>query len=150
MTDDGFDKWYLENLVCPVDFGELSYRDRKLVSAAGRVLKPGGAVKIQVANKYGFRSLQHQWKRGFGEPVSFQARYYSVSQRQKFFTDAIGPTTIVSDCCFCLGWQFSDNSFMRAACKPILIASEALRRLSLAITPLVQVSNSVFCTTRKR
>ncbi|HZP99353.1 MAG TPA: methyltransferase domain-containing protein [Reyranella sp.] len=114
-----------------------------------RVLKPGGSAKIQMAAKHGLRSLQHQARRGFREPVDFEVRYWPVAELARVFAELIGPTRVTTDCYFGLGWQWSDYAHMRPMHKPILIASEALKRLSNILPPLRYVADSVFCTATK-
>jgi SAM-dependent methyltransferase len=114
-----------------------------------RVLKRGGYAKIQMAAKYGVRSLQHQWRRGFREPVNFEVRYWSPAELIRTFDDLIGPTVLTTDCFFGLGWQWSDFAHMRHLHKPILVASEVFKRLSAVVVPLRRVADSVFCTATK-
>lgn len=114
-----------------------------------RVLKSGGVARIQMAAKHGLRSLQHQWRRGFREPTGFEVRYWPVSELRRTFAQLIGPTRIATDCYFGLGWQWSDYAYMRPRHKPVLIASEALKRLSDVLPPLRIVADSVFCVSTK-
>ncbi|MCX7362571.1 MAG: methyltransferase domain-containing protein [Alphaproteobacteria bacterium] len=122
---------------------------RKALDEAGRVLRPGGIAKIQMANRLGVRSLQHQVRRGFREPVVFEVRYWSVGDLRRTFEAAIGPTDITVDCYFGLGWQWVDMKYMLGKHKPILFASEMLKRLSRFFPPLRHVADSVFCTATK-
>lgn len=114
-----------------------------------RVLEPGGCAKIQMAAKYGLRSLQHQWRRRFREPTGFEVRYWPTAELVQVFGSSIGPTVLTVDCYLGLGWQWSDFPRMRARHKPILAVSEALKRLSRAVPPLHAVADSVFCTAIK-
>jgi SAM-dependent methyltransferase/uncharacterized protein YbaR (Trm112 family) len=122
---------------------------RQALDQVAQVLKPGGTVKIQMANWLGLRSLYHQARRGFREPASFDVRYWSRPELVDAFRAAIGPTTLSVDCYFGLGWQWVDMKYMRLAHKPILLASELLRRCSRLLTPMAHVADSVFCTSRK-
>lgn len=122
---------------------------RSALHQAGRALKPGGTAKIQMANWLGIRSLYHQARRGFREPESFDVRYWSTSEIANAFTAAIGPATLGVDCYFGLGWQWVDMRYMSPLHKPILAASEVLRRCSLVFTPMTHVADSVFCTAVK-
>ncbi|NQW52521.1 MAG: methyltransferase domain-containing protein [Rhodospirillales bacterium] len=122
---------------------------RRALSETGRVLKTGGLAHIQMANRIGVRSLQHQARRGFREPVMFEVRYWPVGELREAFETAIGPTKITVDCYFGLGWQWVDMKYMQARHKPILLASEALRYLSRFAPPMVHIADSVFCTARK-
>ena len=122
---------------------------RKALAEVGRVLRPQGVARIQMANRLGIRSLQHQMRRGFREPVVFEVRYWPVSELRRAFEAAIGPTRVTVDCYFGLGWQWVDMKYMLPRHKPILIASEMLKRLSRFFPPLRLVADSVFCTATK-
>lgn len=129
------------------------FSEADALSALGetaRVLRAGGIAKIQMAAKWGIRSLQHQVKRGFEAPTGFGVRYYSVPRLKRMFVAQVGPTAIAADCYFGLGWQWSDYRFMRRSHRPILIASEALRRTSAVFPPMRLVADSVFCTATRQ
>jgi SAM-dependent methyltransferase/uncharacterized protein YbaR (Trm112 family) len=128
----------------------LSKRDaRRAVSQIGRVLRSGGVAKIQMANKWGIRSIHHQALRGFREPKGFEVRYWTAAELQDTFSNMIGKTRISADCYFGLGWQWCDFRYLTLRYKAALIASEALRRLSHVISPLRMAADSVFCTSVK-
>lgn len=121
----------------------------KTLAEVGRVLKPGGMAKIQMANRLGVRSLQHQAVRRFREPEGFEVRYWSVTDLKAAFRSAIGPTRASADCYFGLGWQWSDYAHMPAKLKLILLASEGLRKLSVGLPPMTNLADSVFLTATK-
>ena len=121
----------------------------KSLGEVDRVLEPGGVAKIQMANGWGIRSFQHQAARGFRDAKDFEVRYWSVPELIGTFEDIIGKTSVVPDCYFGLGWQWSDFRFMSARNKLILVVSEALKRLSNIIKPLRLFADSVFCTAVK-
>ncbi|WP_428686320.1 class I SAM-dependent methyltransferase [Reyranella sp.] len=122
---------------------------RRALSETSRVLTSDGLARIQMANRIGLRSLQHQAKRGFREPIMFEVRYWPIGELRKAFETAIGPTKVSVDCFFGLGWQWVDMKYMQARHKPILLASEALRQLSRLLPPMAHAADSVFCTARK-
>lgn len=122
---------------------------RKSLDEVCRVLELGGATKIQMANRWGIRSFQHQLARGFREAKEFEVRYWSVSELKEEFERAIGKTSIATDCYFGLGWQWSDFRFMSPKNKLILVFSEVLKRLSTIITPLGYFADSVLLTSLK-
>jgi 2-polyprenyl-3-methyl-5-hydroxy-6-metoxy-1,4-benzoquinol methylase/uncharacterized protein YbaR (Trm112 family) len=122
---------------------------RKTIAGVGRVLRPKGMAKIQMANKWGIRSLQHQALRRFREPSGFDVRYYRVGELTALFRELIGQTRISTDCYFGLGWQWSDFDYMPISLQSILIASETLKRLSNVIPPMRYIADSVFLTAVK-
>jgi SAM-dependent methyltransferase len=115
-----------------------------------RVLKSSGMSRIQMAHRVGVRSLQHQLRRGFREPQGFEVRYWGLGELRNTFSRLVGPTTIDVDCFFGLGFQLADYAFMRRRHRPILLASEVLRRTSKVLPFLVYVADSVFCRSRKQ
>lgn len=122
---------------------------RRALREMGRVLNPEGTAKIQMANRIGIRSFQTQWRRGFKPPEKFDVRYWPLSGLKRSFEQAIGPTRIVTDCYFGLGWQWADFGVMQTRHKPVLIASEILKRLSRIIPPMTRVADSVYCIASK-
>lgn len=122
---------------------------RKSLAEISRVLDEGGVAKIQMANAWGVRSFQHQLARCFREANNFEVRYWSISELKDAFERIIGKTSVVPDCYFGLGWQWSDFRFMSTNGKVILFASEVLKRLSNIIGPLRLFADSVFCTAAK-
>lgn len=143
---DSFDTVYSYSVIqhFAKENGELA------ISEAGRVLKKGGTAKVQMAAKYGIRSLQHQLRRGFREPKMFEVRYYGVGELKRMFEQRIGRTRVSADCYFGLGWRWSDYRFLQPSRRLILILSEALRRISNVFTPMRAVADSVFLTATKR
>lgn len=122
---------------------------RKTLSKIGTVLKPGGVAKIQMANKLGIRSLQYQLSRIGREQREFDVRYWTVGELVRTFSELVGKTEISTDCYFGLGWQWSDLKLLPLKLRPVLVASEFLKRLSNGITPMRLVADSVFCTASK-
>jgi 2-polyprenyl-3-methyl-5-hydroxy-6-metoxy-1,4-benzoquinol methylase/uncharacterized protein YbaR (Trm112 family) len=119
------------------------------ISQIGRVLKPGGIAKIQMANKWGLRSLYQQTRRALQDARAFDVRYWTIGELKSAFSSAIGKTRITADCFLGLGWQWSDFRYMTGLHKPALIASEVLKRLSDIIPPMRMMADSVFCTAVK-
>jgi len=110
----------------------------------GRVLKPGGASALQLANRSGVRSLWHQLRRGFRAPVRFEVRYRSLPQMLTMCTEAIGPTTVSIDCFFGLGLQASDLAHMRPLGRAATRASERLKRCARTAPWLRRFADSLF------
>lgn len=145
FRDDSFD--------CVYSYSVLQHFEkenaRKALVEVGRVLKRGGIAKIQMANKWGLRSLQWQLKRWFRPPRNFEVRYWTISEMRAAFRERISEPQITADCYFGLGWQWCDFHLMKPMLKSILVASEALKRMSNWIPALRRVADSVFCTATK-
>jgi 2-polyprenyl-3-methyl-5-hydroxy-6-metoxy-1,4-benzoquinol methylase/uncharacterized protein YbaR (Trm112 family) len=128
----------------------FSKRDaRRALTEMRRVIKPGGMAKIQMANKWGIRSLQYQIQRHFREPRGFEVRYWTIGELRSTFTELIGKTRISADCYLGLGWQWCDLRYLSWKRRPILVISELLRRLSNVVHPVRILADSVFCSAVK-
>jgi SAM-dependent methyltransferase/uncharacterized protein YbaR (Trm112 family) len=119
------------------------------LSEIRRALKVGGLARIQMANKWGLRSIQHQAQRRFRDPNKFEVRYWTVAELISAFSERIGKTKLSVDCYFGLGWQWCDFWYLSGGKKLILIASELLKRLSIIISPMRVVADSLICTAVK-
>jgi len=114
-----------------------------------RVLIDGGKVLAQMPNKYGIRSFQQQWRRGFTEGEAFEVRYWTPSELVKTFTDRFGKTKFSADCYFGLGIQASDADLLPLRFKTVVYTSEALRSLSKLISPMAKLADSVYLESTK-
>jgi 2-polyprenyl-3-methyl-5-hydroxy-6-metoxy-1,4-benzoquinol methylase/uncharacterized protein YbaR (Trm112 family) len=122
---------------------------RRAISQIGRVLRSGGMAKVQMANKWGIRSIQYQAFRRFREPKGFEVRYWSPTELQDAFSNLVGKTLISADCYLGLGWQWCDFRYLTWRHRAVLIVAELLRQLSRAVRPLRMAADSVFCTALK-
>jgi|ERR1035437_1629464 ubiquinone/menaquinone biosynthesis C-methylase UbiE/uncharacterized protein YbaR (Trm112 family) len=116
----------------------------KAIQEVGRVLASPGFCHVQLANAYGIRSLQHQFKRGFRKAEGFEVRYWRPKRMQQVFSDCVGNTKLGVDCFFGLGLQRADSEFMPRWKQYILNTSELLKRISNRIRPVVLVADSIF------
>jgi SAM-dependent methyltransferase len=110
----------------------------------GRVLKQRGVSLIQMPTLLGLRCLYHQARRRFKKPEGFEVRYWSIPALKSLFRNTIGKTNISVDCFFGIGLQFSDYHFMPLDLRPILVASEVLRRISRVVPLLEYFADSVY------
>ena len=122
---------------------------RALINVA-RVVRPGGAVKIQMASAVGLRSFQHLARRRFREPESFDVRYWLPWELRDAFREIFGDAQLSVDCYFGLGLQSSDAALMSAPVRCLLKLSDALRGVSSIVTPLAYVADSLFITSENR
>jgi SAM-dependent methyltransferase/uncharacterized protein YbaR (Trm112 family) len=122
---------------------------RRTISQIGRVLEPGGVAKIQMASRWGLRSIQHQARRKFRAPKDFEVRYWTIAELKSTFSEIIGKTDISADCYFGLGWQWCDFRYVTWKHKFMLMASEVFRRSSHIVWPIRMLADSVFCTATK-
>jgi SAM-dependent methyltransferase len=115
-----------------------------------RALQPAGRCLIQMPNVFGVRCLYHQARRGFRETRDFEVRYWTVPELKRVFGSAIGPSQVAVDGFFSLNPQISDVRLLPRKYRPIVYASEGLRRLSAAVPPLAYVADSLYVTSVRR
>jgi SAM-dependent methyltransferase len=128
-------------------FQHFSRRDA-LASFAelARVLKPGGTSLVQMANLVGAKSLFNQAReRRFREPRTlFDVRYWSTRELRRELEARIGPTELFADGFFTLNPQPTDVALLPRRFRAVVGVSEALRRASERVRPLVHVADSVY------
>jgi SAM-dependent methyltransferase len=128
----------------------LTGEDLALVLAdVGRVLAGGGVSEIQMANRYGLRSLYHLGKRGFKEGSAFDVRYWTPGEMIEMFSRAIGPTAIESECWFGLGLLESDRAIVNWKGKLLIAASALVKQISRFVPILSATADSLFLSSRK-
>jgi ubiquinone/menaquinone biosynthesis C-methylase UbiE/uncharacterized protein YbaR (Trm112 family) len=128
----------------------LSQSDvEQCASEVGRVLRPGGTMKVQMPARYGVRCLYHQARRRFRSARNFEVRYRTLSALSRLFGPRVGDVEFAVDCYFGIGLQASDADLMTPSRKAILAASTVLKRASRTITPLLWVADSVFVQATK-
>jgi len=115
-----------------------------------RVLKPGGIAVVQMPNWLGVRSLYDQAKRGFKRRnlPYLAVDYWGMHELRKAFKK-IGPVKLSVEGFFVLGVQPADVGMLPRRLRPIVHASEALRRFSMRFRPLLYFADSVYVAARK-
>ncbi len=119
------------------------------ISEIGRVLAPGGRALVQMPNKLGLRSLQHQARRRFRPGQGFEVRYWTLPRLLELFRAAIGETRWSVDCFFGLGLQATDLAYMDPVARAATRASEALRRVAAHVRPLGWLADSLYLDAHK-
>lgn len=110
----------------------------------GRVLRDGGECMVQMPTRWGLRCLMNQARRKFRKPQGFEVRYWTLDHLRRVFSEAIGPCQLSVDCFFGIGWQPTDVPVMPPHLKAVIHASELLRTVSKALSPLKWVADSVY------
>lgn len=119
------------------------------LSEIRRALRPGGNALVQMPNVFGMRCLYHQLRRGFREARDFEVRYWRPKELLTTFTEKIGPARLSVDGYFSLNVQPSDLHLLPMRYRALVRASEALRRLSGSIPPLMKVADSLYVSARR-
>ena len=117
----------------------------------GRVLRPGGLGKIQMANVFGSRSLWNQLReRRFREPrLLFDVRYWSPVELRAELSRRVGPTKLEVDGFFTLNAQLAGVGLLPRRYRLVVRASEALRGVSGRLPPLRYAADSLYAVSRR-
>jgi SAM-dependent methyltransferase len=116
---------------------------QRAIRDVARVLRPGGEALIQMANKYGLRSLYHQARRRFRPARAFEVRYWAPGELRSAF-GTIGETRLSVDGFFGLGIQPNDLDLLPVRYKLVIRASESLRRLTNRLPWLLNLADSLY------
>jgi 2-polyprenyl-3-methyl-5-hydroxy-6-metoxy-1,4-benzoquinol methylase len=127
----------------------LAKEDVSLVVAEiRRVLRPGGLAWIEMPNARGPLNLLRQARRGFSAGVGQDVRYWTLAELRRTF-GAIGPLEITADGFLTINPQSSDLDLLPPRSRLVVRTSDALRRASTHVPPLVHVADSVVVHARK-
>jgi SAM-dependent methyltransferase/uncharacterized protein YbaR (Trm112 family) len=146
FPDDSFDVVF--------SYGVYQHFTKKAVQTSfdevGRVLKPGGTAMVQLANVWGARSLMNQAReRRFREPRHiFDVRYWGPHELRDELARRVGPTELVADGFITLNPQPADLHLFPRRYRAIVHVSEALRKASDRVPPLVNAADSLYAISR--
>ena len=128
----------------------FSYEDvEQAVESAARALKPGGLCYVQMAARWGPRSIVQQVRRG-RKSKAFEVRYWPPSRLLDCFSRRIGPATLEPDCFFSLNARPDELDLMTATGRTVVRASMAATALARAIPPLTRLADSVWIRACKK
>ncbi len=113
---------------------------RVILREVARVLTAEGSATIQMANRYGIRSLYHQLRKSWLPEGPSDVRYWTSRELLAAFNDEIGPSRISIDGFFGLGIQAKNAESFLFHHRVIANLSERLRRLPW----LAPVADSVY------
>lgn len=116
----------------------------QVLAEASRVMGRDGTALIQMANRYGVRSLYHQARRGFRRAEAFEVRYWSPGELRSVFERVIGPARLSADGYFSLNAQECEMHQLPFRYRCVVTASACLRAASSRMRPLVFVADSVW------
>ncbi len=114
-----------------------------------RMLRVPGKLFIQMPNKFGLRSGYHQLRKFRKRTGIFDVRYWSPRELKETFSALIGPTQILVDGYFGLGIQPSDRDVVPWKIRPVIYASECMRKLQRLVPPLLRVADSLYVSSCK-
>jgi SAM-dependent methyltransferase/uncharacterized protein YbaR (Trm112 family) len=119
------------------------------IAEMGRVLRPGGAAKIQMANRGGLRSTYVRTRPTYLEGGSFRVRYWSLASMRQVFERHIGRTGLHAEAFGGLGLLAEDRTLVSSKAKMLIASSTVLKRLSAAVPALINFADSVYVTSVK-
>jgi SAM-dependent methyltransferase len=114
------------------------------LAEVGRVTRSGGTALIQMANRYGVRSLYHQARRGFRRAEAFEVRYWSPGELRSAFERSIGPARVSADGYFSLNAQECEMKQLPLRYRCVVKASASLRAASSRVRPIVYAADSLW------
>jgi SAM-dependent methyltransferase len=119
------------------------------IAEMGRVLRPGGFAKIQMANRGGLRSTYSRTRKNYMESGSFRVRYWSLAAMRAVFERHIGRTRLNAEGFGGLGLLAEDRNLVSAKAKMLIAASTLLKRLSAPMPALINFADSVYVASTK-
>ena len=118
-------------------------------SSIGRVLKPGGLCLVQMAARYGPRSIVQQARRGFRAPKAFEVRYWAPSVLLGCFASRIGPARLEPDAFFSLNARPEDLDLLTRGGRGVVRVSKVLTAVARRVPLLTSVADSVWVRARR-
>jgi SAM-dependent methyltransferase/uncharacterized protein YbaR (Trm112 family) len=115
-----------------------------------RILKPGGAALVQMANTFGLKNLAYRARRSLTRRDPSGMRYWRPSELEKSFSELIGPSQLEVDGFFSLNPQTADLDLLPRSVRPVVRASELLRRASQHYPILVSCADSLYVRSRRQ
>lgn len=116
----------------------------RALGEVSRVVAGHGSALIQMANRYGARSLYHQARRGFTRPVASEVRYWGPRELRSAFERAIGPAQLLADGYFSLNAQVREMDQLPLRYRCVVRASRRLCALTPRLRPLLYVADSLW------
>ncbi len=117
----------------------------KSLADISRVTKAGGAIVIQMPNRFGVRCLYHQARNVFRpQQEGSGVFYWTPAELRREFSYQFGETEMSVDCFFGLNLQAADADMMPFLHRLAINASETLRSASSVVTPLRNVADSLY------
>lgn len=114
-----------------------------------RVLCKGGVAKIQMAHKWGLRSMYIRTRRNYIDSGIFRVRYWSLTSMRDLFLKKLGPTSLKPEAFGGLGLLPEDKNLVNNKAKLLISISEILKKISLIFPPLIYLADSVYVESKK-
>lgn len=118
-----------------------------------RVLKTNGFCMLEFPTRYGIgnsiRFVSTRRRDEEDDAASWCVRYYRLSELKEMFVRVFGNAGIHPDCYFGIGVQASDIDILPLRYRPIVYASEWIKRIAVRIPFLQKMADSVFVVSNR-
>ena len=108
------------------------------------MLAPGGFAKIQMAHKYGLRSIYWQTRPDYLKSGPFRVRYWTLKAIRELFERSVGETTITPEAFGGLGLLPEDREIVPQHVKRAIQISELAKKVTKIFPPLIYLADSVY------
>ena len=148
---DSIDVTFSYSVLQHLDKGVVS----EIVREMSRVTRPGGKVRVQLANVLGARQLYNQATASLErardslhgvrrQPYGFRVRAWTPREMRRLFSSLVGPTSLSPDGFFSLNAQPSDIDLLGPLSATVVRASQALCLLARWTPGLADLADSLF------
>jgi ubiquinone/menaquinone biosynthesis C-methylase UbiE/uncharacterized protein YbaR (Trm112 family) len=118
----------------------------------GRVLHGGGQCTLEFPLRTGIANYLLHCRKPRPEEDDYQSwcvRYYTIEELKAALKPVLENLSTKVDCYFGIGIKAEDMDILPKRYWPVVLMSEALRRVSTVIRPLVRIADSVYIMGRR-
>lgn len=119
------------------------------LSRANTILKPGGEVRVQMANGLGLRGLYHQARRGFRRARNFEVTYWTPWGLKGLYGKFFGKVGLEVDGFFSVNAQAADVKLLPWKYRTVVRVSALFKKISVLIPPMKIWADSLYVTGKK-
>ena len=142
-----------ETFSCVFSYGVIQHFSKSdaeiAIAEVGRVLRRGGAAKIQMAHKGGLRSRYWLSRPDYADGGPFRVRYWSLELLRDTFNKYVGPATLMAEGFGGLGLLAEDRKYVSTKAKVLISATVLLKKLSVFVGVLKRFADSVYVVATK-
>ena len=117
---------------------------KRAVAEIGRVLRPDGFSKIQMAHKGGIRSRYVRMCLNDTNIGTFRVRYWSLASIRRVFERNIGPSSLIAEAFGGLGLLSEDRNYVSIKAKLLIGISEFMKKLSYLFPLVIWLADSIY------
>jgi SAM-dependent methyltransferase len=117
-------------------------------ASMGRVLAERGECLVQMASRWGVRSLMQQARRRFRRPKAFEVRYWTPGALRACFTQQVGTARLEPDAYLSLNARPEDADLLSAPGRAVVTVSQLMVAAAKRVPPLTWLADSVWVRAR--